>query len=124
MSGDLQGEICVFEMIAQVILFVLRASHSVSTVGPRWFHQFSDSTLTVGAINKLASTKEASSFGLQVLARHLQFNNAQLTVSHIPGVQNCLADMLSRWESNPSLHSLLSPHKRVHVDLARILDVS
>ena len=91
---------------------------------PRWFHQFSDNTPTVGAINKLASTKEALCFGLQVLSRHLKRNNAQLEVSHVPGIQNSLADKLSRWDDNPRLHALLTPERRMHVDLAGILEHS
>lgn len=78
-------------------------------------HLFSDSSVAVSGINKMGSCKAKLNEIIREVWEFCIQRNLKLTASHIPGIENSIADELSRkhkteleWKLNPGIFELLS----------------
>jgi hypothetical protein len=85
-----------WELVAQCVLVFLRLREQTNSHFDIAIHQACDNAATVGAVRKFFTTKAPMCFALQALAFHCNKAGATVTVSHVPGKKNTLADGLSR----------------------------
>ena len=101
--------IAFFELLAQVVLLYLRLRETSHVVGSVALHLRCDNSGAVGAVRKFFTTKSPLSFGLQALAWHCAQASAVVTIDHLPGKANELADQISRWRRYPDVIARLPP---------------
>ena len=115
--ADLSKAIAFFELLAQVCLFVLRASGNHGAV----FHHRCDNSPSVGAIARSFTTSKPLCWALQALAFYSSLFSSSLEVRHIAGKSNTWADKISRWRSYPVFMQGLDPEKEVKISLRELL---
>ena len=85
-----------FELLAQCVLLFLRLRESGAQHFDMTIHQLCDNSAAVGCVGKYFTTKAPLCFALQAIAFHASKAGATVSMSHIPGKSNILADGISR----------------------------
>ena len=94
--------IAFLEMLAQVVLLFLRLRKRNYVQGNITLHHVCDNAASVGAVQKFFTTAKPLCYGLQALSWYAAKGAAEISISHIPGEKNVLADHLSRWWKYPA----------------------
>ena len=105
--------IAFFELLAQAALVFLRCRDSPCSTSSLEFSHKCDNAASVGAVKKYLTTKAPLCFALQALTFHASSFDCVVSVSHIPGVRNTLADHISRWKHYPQTIEKLDKRKEV-----------
>ena len=97
-AATAQALIASLEVLAQTLLLHLSVSHTNIRRSSHnmIFHQLCDNQGGVFAINRWLSTTDSMSTPVELLATIASTHNVRLSVSHIAGSRNDLADRLSR----------------------------
>ena len=130
-SPDLSKCIAAFEALAQLVLFILRVQHlpQTNTDDPHatvpcvvTFSQGCDNIGVVYASVKHLAQSEPLCWILQASGFYCCKHGAQLELSHLAGVRNDLADVLSRGEAhNRAIWSSVRRENQLSVDLLSLL---
>ena len=83
-----------------------------------WQNQWKDKKVGIAcdnlAVVQVLNIGRTRDLTLAAIARNIQYeaavSNIHLQVTHIPGKQNVIADLLSRWKNTVNPHSLLKAH--------------
>ncbi len=122
LSRNMQADIAFYELLAQVILAVLRLRFAGPVATHVQLKQVCDNSPSVGAIGRSFTTKVPLCYALQALAFHAARLDSAVQVSHIAGKKNGLADRISRFRKFPNTLNLLNADREVVVDLNELLD--
>lgn len=105
--------IAFFELLAQAALCFLRMRENPGSSSTVAFAHRCDNAASVGAVQRYFTVKEPLCFALQALSYHAACFHCEVTVSHVPGVQNTLADHISRHRFHAQTIALLNPDLEV-----------
>lgn len=105
--------IAFFELLAQAALAYLRLRESPFSIANLSFAHKCDNAASVGAVKKYLTTKAPLCFALQAISFHAASCSSVVSVSHIPGLKNTLADHISRWKDYPETVAKLDERKEV-----------
>ena len=89
----------------------------------QWKHKFIKFYVDNQAVVTVCSSLYTRDSSLATYVRNIwlltSLYNIKISVMHIPGKENCIADMLSRWENSPQqnvkLATMLPSHKWIMV---------
>lgn len=119
LQEDLQRSISSLELLAQTALLICQTRVLGPCRGRIALRQHSDNTASEAAANRLfSSTPPFSHFCLN-LAQQAFLHHCNLSVDHIEGARNDIADGLSR--SYALTLQSLNPARRINLTLADIL---
>ena len=121
MRADSQRDIASYELLAQLVLFVLRARMQPASKCRARLRASTDNTPSEGAGNKLFSTAAPLRHVLHALSAWCACFRCELELDHVQGESNVLADGLSR-ELDSALSSV-QPSRRLVVDLDEMCGV-
>ena len=116
LGADMGSDIAFFEALAQLVLLVLMGSTNDALPGGKVLMKC-DNEGVVGAAAKGMSTAHPLCSALQCLAAWEQDLNIKTVIQHIPGVDNILADALSRWRTKRHLLGEVKAENQHDVDL-------
>ena len=83
----------------------------------------SDSAYNISAeagVNQLFTTSESLRFFLEKIGQLSSSLNVDMDTSHISGVDNVVADLLSRWDFKSALPTGFTPSNRVRLTLSEL----
>ena len=118
MRPESQRDIASYELLAQLVLFVLRARMQPASRCRARLRASTDNTPSEGAGNKLFSTAAPLRHVLHALSAWCACFRCELELDHVQGELNVLADGLSR--EHDSALSAVQPSRRLAVDLAEM----
>jgi hypothetical protein len=122
LSRNMQEDIAFYELLAQVILALMRFQHGGPKFSKLLFRHVCDNSPSVGAIRKNLTTKAPSCFALQMLAFFAAKFECEVSVSHIEGKRNVLADRISRFREYPGTLEALPASLEMHVDITELIE--
>ena len=122
MRPDSQTDIASYELLAQVVLFVLRAQLRPPTRCRVRLSALTDNTPAEGAGNKLFTTAEPLRHVVRCLALWCAALKCEIELDHVQGELNDLADGLSRGKD--SAFSSVAASRRLAVSLDDVCRVS
>ena len=80
----------------------------------------SDNTSAEAGVNQLFTTSEQLRFFLEKIGQLSSSLNVDMDTSHISGVDNVIADLLSRWDFESPLPTGFTPSNRVRLTLSEL----
>ena len=114
-----QRNIACYELLAQIIMLAYRGRFRSGTSQLVQCKAWSDNTPTEAVANKLFTTNAPLCFFLQLLAAWSSRMGVRVSVGHIPGVENTLADGLSRGRED--IVAQFDPRRQLHVNIGDII---
>jgi len=78
----------------------------------------SDNTSAEAGVNQLFTTSEPLCFFLEKIGQLSSYLNVDMDTSHISGIDNSVADLLSRWDFESPLPPGFTPSNRAKITLA------
>ena len=119
-DAPLQRLICFFEVLAQLCLLFIAATHKTMVRGSfGLLRTFCDDAGAEGLSWKILSTDPVLSVALKAWARMEGVHQQRLSVSHIPGQDSHVADGLSR--QHPPENFGFQADDRVQISLSELL---
>ena len=101
--SEAQRDIACYETLAQAFLVLLCITLCPHACVPLHFKSLSDNAATEASGNKLFTTSAPLCYFVEHLAHLLVSARVSCDISHIPGILNQDADLLSRWNFHDSL---------------------
>ena len=112
---EAQKDIACYETLAQMAL--LQYPHRrLRVILPT----VSDNTSAEAGVNQLFTTSEQLRFFLEKIGQLSSSLNVDMDTSHISGVDNVIADLLSRWDFKSTLPTGFTPSNRVRLTLSEL----
>ena len=120
MRLEAQKDIACYETLAQMALlhtFAFQYPHQRLRVT---LPTVSDNTSAEAGVNQLFTTSEPLCFFLEKIGQLSSSLNVDMDTSHISGVGNVVADLLSRWDFKSTLPTGFTPSNRVRLTLSEL----
>jgi hypothetical protein len=117
MRSEAQKDIACYETLAQMALLYTFASQYPHQRLRVTLPTVSDNTSAEAGVNQLFTTSEPLCFFLEKIGQLSSYLNVDMDTSHISGIDNSIADLLSRWDFSSPLPPGFTPSNRINLTL-------